>query len=415
MSGKANAAKIALAAMAGQAIYLLASPIISRLVPPDAFGVYALYAALLGIVSVCATGKFELAIPLANRQPVAARLAALSLGLALAVVAAIFLTFLLLDQTQLLAESYGIEMRFVILLCGGVLAICVLQVLTFLAIRSGDFTGVAAARFTNGASLAGSHVLFGVLGLGAVGLIAGQILSHILSAATLRRSIRIIGTAKATGVLLRKTISRYRRFPTYSAPAAVINAGTVRAPAALLTLSYDERVGGAFLFCQTVLSAPVMLFGRAVGQVYIGKLAEKRRSAENDIPKLLRWIAVRLFLFALVPSAVIAFAGEWLFGTVFGENWVLAGQIAEIMSIVILVEFVVIPIGQTLELIERQEVQLYWDGFRLTGVLAIFWISHKMQLSVLTTISYYAVFIVGCYLLFLSFIFTMSKSNGPNG
>lgn len=59
---------------AGQAIVVLASPIITRLYTPEDFGVLAVYSSLLGILSTVAALRYELAIPLSEKDEDAAAL-----------------------------------------------------------------------------------------------------------------------------------------------------------------------------------------------------------------------------------------------------------------------------------------------------------------------------------------------------
>jgi O-antigen/teichoic acid export membrane protein len=48
----------------GQAITVLVSPILTRLYTPEDFGVFGVYASILGIVTVVASLRYEYALPL---------------------------------------------------------------------------------------------------------------------------------------------------------------------------------------------------------------------------------------------------------------------------------------------------------------------------------------------------------------
>ncbi|MGB9859042.1 MAG: lipopolysaccharide biosynthesis protein, partial [Moorellaceae bacterium] len=84
---------------AGQAMVVLASPILTRLYTPEDFGVLAVYSSVLSIVSVVASLRYELAIPLAEDDETAANLLLLSLtiGVGVSLLTGI-LTWLLGDQ-----------------------------------------------------------------------------------------------------------------------------------------------------------------------------------------------------------------------------------------------------------------------------------------------------------------------------
>ena len=63
----------------GQSAVLLASPILTRLYTPEEFGVFAIFASLLGIVGIVSGLRYELAIPLTLTDGSAANILALDL------------------------------------------------------------------------------------------------------------------------------------------------------------------------------------------------------------------------------------------------------------------------------------------------------------------------------------------------
>ena len=62
-----------------QAIPIAISPILTRIYTPEDFGVFALYMAIASILSVIATGRYELAIMLPKKDEDAINIAALSI------------------------------------------------------------------------------------------------------------------------------------------------------------------------------------------------------------------------------------------------------------------------------------------------------------------------------------------------
>ncbi|MGQ9623675.1 MAG: lipopolysaccharide biosynthesis protein, partial [Candidatus Caldatribacteriaceae bacterium] len=67
----------------GQAVTVLVSPILTRLYSPEDFGVFGVYASLLGIVAVIASLRYEYAIPLPEEDETAANILALCFGVLL--------------------------------------------------------------------------------------------------------------------------------------------------------------------------------------------------------------------------------------------------------------------------------------------------------------------------------------------
>src|SRR5690606_7842279 len=83
-----GASVLAAGTAAGQALILLAMPLVTRLYSPEDFGVLAVYASILALLVVVITLKFETAIVLAESDETAAQLLLLSLAVA-AVVSAL--------------------------------------------------------------------------------------------------------------------------------------------------------------------------------------------------------------------------------------------------------------------------------------------------------------------------------------
>jgi O-antigen/teichoic acid export membrane protein len=78
-----------------------------------------------------------------------------------------------------------------------------------------------------------------------------------------------------------------------------------------------------------------------------------------------RYLVGRLLMVGALPTAVIAVAGPWLFGLLFGPTWTEAGDYARVLALAYLVQFAVNPISATLQLLERQGQSLAWAGVRL--------------------------------------------------
>jgi O-antigen/teichoic acid export membrane protein len=108
-----------------------------------------------------------------------------------------------------------------------------------------------------------------------------------------------------------------------------------------------------------------MLLGQAVGQVYLGRFAESVREETRQ--------ELRLFCTAsrvlLIGGFLIGFAvfslSPWAFALVFGSDWALSGDLAQALSLSVVAQVVVSPLGQTLAAYERGAIQLGFEGTRL--------------------------------------------------
>jgi O-antigen/teichoic acid export membrane protein len=77
-----------------------------------------------------------------------------------------------------------------------------------------------------------------------------------------------------------------------------------------------------------------------------------------------------LFILSIVPFSIIFLFGEPIFVFVFGDNWVLAGQISEILAPWLMINFVTSPIS-TLPLVLEKQVLFFWLGMGGTAIQII--------------------------------------------
>src|SRR5699024_7558761 len=88
---------------------------------------------------------------------------------------------------------------------------------------------------------------------------------------------------------------------------------------------------GYYTLARTMLSLPVALVGKAVGDVLYPRFSEYVNSKES-IYSLIRNYTLGLFLLTAIPFLAISVFGKTLFVWVFGQNWIIAGVYAQILS-----------------------------------------------------------------------------------
>jgi O-antigen/teichoic acid export membrane protein len=90
-----------------------------------------------------------------------------------------------------------------------------------------------------------------------------------------------------------------------------------------------------------------------------------------------------------VAAVGMVVAGPRLVSMLFGDEWRLAGVYAQLLSVSFLGQFVVAPIA-TLNIIERQDVQLVWDTIRLVLVVGSIVVSRAVGASSSEAVAVYA-------------------------
>lgn len=364
-------AMVAGGTLLGQGLTSFAAPLLTRLYTPDDFGTLAVFTSILSLLIAAGMFRYEVALPLPPTDEDAADLLLLCclilLGMGAATSAVVWWgggwvverirTPALLPYLWLLPLS----------LAGAGLYQC----FNYWALRKADFRRVATAKVTQSVSQVALQVGVGLVGPGPLGLLAGHAAGQAggttaLAAAAWRRDRAALGQASFAGA--RRALVRYRRFALLAAPSAVLGSAGLQAPALLLAASYGTDVVGQFALGQRVFGIAMVLIGQAVSQVYAGEAARLARESPALLAELFSATARRLLLAGLVPMALLALAGPWLFRVVFGEGWAEAGAYSRLLAPMSLVQFVVVPLSYTLDALERQDLQLAWDAGRLLAV-----------------------------------------------
>lgn len=166
--------ELMLGTLVGQAILILAAPLLTRLYTPSDYGVLATYSALVVILSVVVTLRYELAILLPGDSEVAEQLTSVSvMGVAI---------LSLLIGAILWGLAHGLNLAFLQslkpylgLLILGITLYGASQILSFRRTQLQQFRVQAHSRWLFALTYVLTQLTGGLLKLGALGLVLGQV------------------------------------------------------------------------------------------------------------------------------------------------------------------------------------------------------------------------------------------------
>jgi O-antigen/teichoic acid export membrane protein len=351
---------------------LAITPLLTRLYTPDEFGAFAVYSSVLLVGASIATLRYDFARPLTTEEATAAALLVLAVaavcltGCVVAVATAV-----IGDDFVRLADVAALE-PYLWLIPVGVFGAGLYQALTYWSIRDRAFGRIARTRVAQAVAMGATQTLAGVASAGVVGLLIGALLGQVAGVGRLGaaagRELRETGSA-LTLEKLRGTARRYRRFPLLSLPSGLTNSLGLYGPAILVAAFYGPVTAGWFALTQRALNAPTALLSNSVGQAYTGEAASLARTGSGSMLALFDSTLRRLALIALVPTLLAVAVSPALFEFVFGSEWRPSGEFAQVLAAMFFVQFVVVPLSQSLNILERLGLQLAYDNLRL--VLAL--------------------------------------------
>jgi len=356
----------------GQVITVLVSPILTRLYTPEDFGVFGVYASILGIVTVVASLRYEYAVPLPEDDETAANILVLCFALLFGMTTlSWFVIHGLGGQIVTWANVPGLK-PYLWLIPLGMLGAGTYQILNYWAVRRRDFSRIARTRLSRGLARAALQVGVGFAHSGPLGLLLGQLAgetagSTSLGLAAWRKDRAPFKAVSLQGI--RRAGVRYKRFPLFSSWADLLEALGLQVPQILFSAFYGAEVAGWFALGQRVIAAPLNIVVDSVAQVYFGEAARMPRDNPRAVRRLFLRLTGRLALTGGLPVVAICTPAPWFFLHIFGPGWEMAGRYVQIMGIMFAVRFAVIPFFHTLSILERQDLYFLWESTRLVLVV----------------------------------------------
>lgn len=392
----------------GQVITIIASVPVARLYNPSDIGLFTLVTSACALFLSIASLRYEFAILLPKRYHTAFTVT----WVALLVVPLMVLLF------TLAIASVGIwimrlirgEVIFTLWILPVVLTIsAVVQVGSSLQTRLQRFKVVSTSRLLQSGAQAVVQVAAGLFHTGILGLVIGYVAGQIVAALSIWQGLygALWDAWQRTSYSSVKRVAyRYRQFPLISAPSTLVNTLGLQMPNILIASLYGSEVGGFFGMAQRVVEVPVLLIVSSVSQAFISEAAEKlrksRRSMNEFLDRTVRW----LVLIGLAPTVGFALGAPTLFSLIFGQKWESSGNYVRLMCLMMLARICIVPISQTLNLLQLNTLQLLWDCVRLLTIASSIVLPWYVGCNADTMIFCYSVTSAANYL----FYFVLIKS-----
>lgn len=326
-----------------QVLPVIVLPWLTRLYEPAAYGVFGVFFSVVMVLSVIASGRYEMGIPVVDTDGEAAGLFLSSLivllGVSSLLVVAGASVWLILGTGY---PSWPLWLGGLFVLSSGTL-----QSFTSWLIRYQRFRLLAVLRVTMATVGAVTSIALGYFTESAWGLAAGATAGQLIAAvlAAMLISPKIIEAWRGRdGTSLRTLLKRHRQLPLVNAPHALIDGMREAGFQVAFAAGFGAVANGMYALAVRALRMPTATIGSAVGQVLFGRFSHDKRELINLRPLILR-VAGVLGLASAPFFLAIALFGPTLFSFVFGAEWSEAGQYARIMAPGLWATFVVAPLA----------------------------------------------------------------------
>lgn len=345
-----------------QAITVLASPIITRLYTPADMGLLANFTAITAILGVVATGTYDQAIVLPDDDKDANALVLLGGGIV--IVFGVIVTIIFIFFNEFLVAIFNLRdipniwvygIGFFVVLIGFD------AILSRLATRRRQFKVQATTAVAQQVGMNGVKIGTGFLDMRTSGLLSATVLGYLV------REIRLIFTQRDflfskknhpgfDGI--KKVTVRYKKFPLFASWSSLLNTASTQLPVVMFASLFSAGIAGYYALSHRILSLPMSLIGKSVGQVFIER-ASKVRGDADGLKRITFEAYKKLFLIGFAIMSFVMFYGDILFPLVFGSEWLVAGQYAQWISIWLVFVFVASPLSNIYIVLEKQTEFLF--------------------------------------------------------
>ena len=371
--------------LGAQLIPLSLSPVLTRLYTPENFGVFSLFSAICLSITTLATFRYELAIVL----PKSSRHAKFLLYICT------FILCITTIITTILCHVYATELSTLLnsptlaptlsYLPISIFLLGLIQVLSYWHLRHKHFKLLAKNKFQQSLWLTSIQISAGFFTFTSneIGLILGFLISQIFTALFLFTKTDFFNKSslpsKVQSFLL---IKKYSNLPILNGTNAIVDAIRINGINILIAMLFSNSLLGQFALAWRMLQAPVSLINGALSQVSFQTLAQLEKSQIYEFS--LRSIKIS-FIAGIIPFTLIYIFSPTLFPLIFGQNWNIAGEIAQALCPWLFLNLITSPLSSIFIVIKKQKQALFFSTIYAACPL---WIIFKSNNDLLTTIRY---------------------------
>jgi len=184
-------------------------------------------------------------------------------------------------------------------------------------------------------------------------------------------------------------IKKYKKFPLFSIPTEFLYGWTDQLPIYFFNTYASTTVIGHFNYGKRMVSLPITLVTGAVGRVFSQKAAEHYNNTGEC--KKVFMDTLKMLAFPILPFFVILgiFAPD-IFGFVFGNKWITAGEYVQILLPMFYLKAVVSPLSYMFIIKGKQDEDMILHIVSFVLVAFSFYLGYLLKSEVNTTLSFFS-------------------------
>ena len=354
-----NLFKILTSASIAQVIPILIYPILTRIFHAEQFGLLALYQGICAIAIIPASGRYEFAIMIPEKDEDAWNL--LGFGLFLGGCVSIILLIISVLFANPIARMLGNQLiaPWLPIISLSVFLTVIYLFITFWANRKKEYNIIAGYTIYQSASVSVGKLGMGYTALRSGGLIAGAIIGQLV--ASLWLAFKVLHKyqsllSKLSWNKMFAQAKRFKNFPKFRMLHALTNNFSGNLPIFIFTSYFSPVFAGYWSLAFSVVYKPMSLFTGSLMQVFSQRMIERANKGES-IHKHVKEVIAKMVLIGIVPFIVVGIAAPSIFGWIFGSEWFTAGKYLQIMMPWLFTLYLAAPFSFIADLAGKQGIQ----------------------------------------------------------
>ena len=350
-----NVSILASGTIISQIIVVAMSPILTRLYTVEAFGTLSLFASFMVIFSVVTTGRYELAIGLPEKDEKAKDLIKLIFILGF-IVSIVYLVILFITKEIIqYSDSSGLfQSNWIYLAPIYTFFIAIYSSLIYWNQRKKEYKKITISNALQVISTTVFSLLFGFFGWIESGMMISLVLGIIISSWFLLKDFNnedlLINNND-----LKKVGKEYISFPKYMILSDLsLTTGQQFIPIIFSSL-FSTTIVGYYSLANRMIRLPNIIITSSIANIFRNDAIDEIRKNGN-CEQLYKSIFKKLFVLSLPIYLSVFIFSPILFTFFFGEKWLMAGNFARILSVLLLIEFIATPLNSLFYIMERQKV-----------------------------------------------------------
>lgn len=344
------------------------APIMSRIYPPESYGTFSVYTAIIGNMLSFALLNYNIALLIPQEEEKFNNLLRLTFLLILIFSSLLFLVTILFSNK--IIELFNLHNLgiFLYLLGPALFLAGTGAILGQWLIRLKEFKKITIFNSSSNLLMRILTVFVGYFSKGNVyGFIIGDFIGKIIpNILLLNKRIYVTVKPLISGFRLSEvlhTAKEFRKYPLLVLPGEYINMFSGQLPIYLISIYFGNKELGYFALASSMLGMPMGLLANAVRPVFFQKASSIYNENKERLSKITSDLFKYLFILGILPFSVLTVFGDIIFSFVFGAQWQQAGFFAGILGYYYIFQLISSPISSILWVLKKEKSFLHFQIF----------------------------------------------------